>query len=429
MPRKFLTIIIPVFNTNLTFLKKCINSVKKQNCNDVEIIIIDDYSKYRISSFLKKINDKKIRVYRNLRNYGVSFSRNKAVNISRGEYITFVDSDDYIFQKTLNSIKNSIIKNKFPDIVATKFDTNYFKIINNKKFFDKNFNFKKKEQIITNFSKISYKQFWHFDTVWGLFFRKKFLKKNRIFFEKKAFRGEDQEYVVKSFFLSNKTLIIKKKFYYYRIHNENLRYNNSISEINMLEGNIKLIKNLITFFNKRKLRNSVNNFHIDVIKNLLLGSIPFAYEVEKKILLKINKILQKNKYYFGKYKKINFLKIKKKFDIFFNILLKSVKKSKIFVYCAFESSLPIIKFLNKNNIPIKAIIDTNKNLKNKYFFNNKIWDLNKLFSYYKNEKNIIILVTHPERKTFLQIKKNIIKKGFKEKIIKEIGYKKIFFSA
>ena len=56
MPRKFLTIIIPVFNTNLTFLKKCINSVKKQNCNDVEIIIIDDYSKYRISSFLKKLS-------------------------------------------------------------------------------------------------------------------------------------------------------------------------------------------------------------------------------------------------------------------------------------------------------------------------------------------------------------------------------------
>ena len=85
-----------------------------------------------------------------------------------------------------NSIKNSIIRNKNPDITVTKFDTNYFKLLNNKKFKDKNFKFKKKEEIIYNFSKVNFKQFWHFETVWCLFFNKEFLLKNKIKFENKA---------------------------------------------------------------------------------------------------------------------------------------------------------------------------------------------------------------------------------------------------
>ena len=121
---------------------------------------------------VRKIN---IKVYRNQKNKGISYSRNFGVNVSNSEYITFVDSDDYVFGKKFDKIKYSIIKNKNPDITVTKFDTNYFKLISNKKFKDKNFKFKKKEEIIYDFSKIDFKPFWHFETVWCLFYNKEFL--------------------------------------------------------------------------------------------------------------------------------------------------------------------------------------------------------------------------------------------------------------
>ena len=146
MRKKFLSVIIPVYNTKIKLLKKCIHSVAQLNINDVEIIIIDDCSNSKTQLFLKKLRKINIKVYRNQKNKGISYSRNFGVKVSNSEYITFVDSDDYVFGKKFDEIKYSIIENKNPDITVTKFDTNYFKLISNKKFKDKNFKFKKKRR-------------------------------------------------------------------------------------------------------------------------------------------------------------------------------------------------------------------------------------------------------------------------------------------
>ena len=97
MEKKFLTIIIPVFNTEIKLLKKCLQSVSRLNPKDVQIIIIDDFSNTKINLFLKKIKRKNLKVYRNSKNKGISFSRNFGIKLSNSKYITFVDADDYIF--------------------------------------------------------------------------------------------------------------------------------------------------------------------------------------------------------------------------------------------------------------------------------------------------------------------------------------------
>ena len=71
-------------------------------------------------------------------------------------------------------------------------------------------------------------------------------------------------------------------------------------------------------------------------------------------------------------------------------------------------------------------LSKNKNLQNKFFFNIKIFNLNKAYKNYVKNKNAIILVTHPENKTYLKIRTQIIKEGFPANNIKNIGYKKIF---
>jgi teichuronic acid biosynthesis glycosyltransferase TuaG len=89
------SIIIPYYKKK-DYIKKTINSILKQTYEKFEIIIINDepgeLSK-NILSFLKK-KDSRIKIINNKKNIGAGKSRNKGINIAKGKYIAFIDSDD-----------------------------------------------------------------------------------------------------------------------------------------------------------------------------------------------------------------------------------------------------------------------------------------------------------------------------------------------
>ena len=95
MPK--ITVIIPVYNTE-KFLKDCLDSLVEETEKDIEIIAIDDASTDHSLEILEEYAKiyPNIRVIRNEKNIGVSETRNKGIELAEGEYITFVDSDDYI---------------------------------------------------------------------------------------------------------------------------------------------------------------------------------------------------------------------------------------------------------------------------------------------------------------------------------------------
>jgi glycosyltransferase involved in cell wall biosynthesis len=114
----FLSIIIPVFNTE-KYLQKCLSSVLAQDipANEYEIIVVNDGStdnSQKIIDDFKQSNNN-IRVLCQT-NSGQSAARNKALNIAKGEYIWFVDSDDYISEHCLGKIHSMAAQN--PDIIA-----------------------------------------------------------------------------------------------------------------------------------------------------------------------------------------------------------------------------------------------------------------------------------------------------------------------
>ena len=93
---KKISIIIPVYNAE-KYLAQCIESIIKQTYSNLEIIIINDGSTDRsleICNFYKE-NDQRIVVF-NQNNSGVSVARNKGLDISNGEFIMFVDADDWL---------------------------------------------------------------------------------------------------------------------------------------------------------------------------------------------------------------------------------------------------------------------------------------------------------------------------------------------
>ena len=105
LQKKFFSVIIPAYNSERTILK-AITSVIKQNI-DCEIIIIDDLSKDKTLKIVTKVKKKyeNIKILRNKSNIGVSRTRNLGIKKAQGEYIIFLDSDDFLFDKCLIKLK------------------------------------------------------------------------------------------------------------------------------------------------------------------------------------------------------------------------------------------------------------------------------------------------------------------------------------
>lgn len=104
------SIIVPVYNTE-QYLKQCIESIVAQTLQDIEIIIVDDGSKEECATLCDELAkmDSRIRVIHK-ENAGVGFARNTGIAAARGEYIGFIDSDDYVKPELYESLYAAVTK-------------------------------------------------------------------------------------------------------------------------------------------------------------------------------------------------------------------------------------------------------------------------------------------------------------------------------
>lgn len=96
------SIIVPVYNVR-SYVGRCIRSLMRQTYANIEIIVIDDGSTDGSGDIVKQLatSDKRIHYY-SQDNQGVCVSRNRGIRISRGEFITFVDGDDFVGKQYIN---------------------------------------------------------------------------------------------------------------------------------------------------------------------------------------------------------------------------------------------------------------------------------------------------------------------------------------
>lgn len=106
--KELLSVIVPVYNTE-KYLNRCLHSIINQTYTNLEIIIVDDCSTDSSLSFCKEIQKEDSRVIV-VSNYckGVSSARNCGLNLAKGKYLTFVDSDDYLELDTYEKVINNI---------------------------------------------------------------------------------------------------------------------------------------------------------------------------------------------------------------------------------------------------------------------------------------------------------------------------------
>ncbi len=109
-----ISIIIPYYNSSPFLLRKCLNSCFAQNYDNVQVILLNDGSPHDISGIVNEFQQN----YDNFvysassENHGVSYQRNKGIDMADGEYLLFIDSDDYIDPDMAKTMYERIICDK-----------------------------------------------------------------------------------------------------------------------------------------------------------------------------------------------------------------------------------------------------------------------------------------------------------------------------
>lgn len=110
--RPLVSIVVPVFNAE-KYLDECISSIVRQSYDNIEVILIDDGSSDNspiICDTWKKKDKRIVVIHR--KNSGVSATRNLGLSISNGDYIAFIDADDWVDKNYIETLVNNIEENK-----------------------------------------------------------------------------------------------------------------------------------------------------------------------------------------------------------------------------------------------------------------------------------------------------------------------------
>lgn len=110
MLKPLISVIIPIYNTQ-DYLARCIDSVREQSYTNIEIILVNDGSSDKspeICDNYALMDDRIIVIHK--QNGGISDARNNGLTIARGEYLTFIDSDDFIHPKFIKFLLYHCLK-------------------------------------------------------------------------------------------------------------------------------------------------------------------------------------------------------------------------------------------------------------------------------------------------------------------------------
>lgn len=280
--KRLVSIIIPVYNTE-KFLDKCIQSVLSQTYKNIEIIIIDDGSTDNSYEKLQEYKEKDNRIILlQQKNSGQGVARNKGIDISKGEYICFIDSDDRITE--------SMVEEMILEIEKTDSDFSSFLIafedLNNQKVYKSKFNNKilEENEIFKNALRI--RDIYPIPV--NKIYKKDFLIKNNISFPKIR-KNEDMLFIHKLAFYAKKCSFVSKVFYYaWRREgstSRNVTEENIQATLSLLEKEKEFLiqKNSFNFY---EIEYKV--FYIRAVFNILLQALFYKSKKIKEIQTIIN---------------------------------------------------------------------------------------------------------------------------------------------
>lgn len=261
------SVIIPVYNVE-NYLDRCLKSVLDQTEKNIEILCIDDCSTDNSLNILKNYakTDERLHIFYNQHNYGQAYSRNIGLDAAKGEYIIFVDSDDYIDNRAIEEMYDTAIKRNLDLLFCDA------KIIREYK--------ETQTTSLRRFRKAVYTDesgavlFHHmvqqqdmFGNVWGVLYRTAFLKENQLRFIK-GILHEDVPFIFKATILSRNAGCVNNTYYYYVERNNSTMRSDNIEQ--RLEGMLIAYFDMLIFWREhgdytdeinQSIHNHIENYH------------------------------------------------------------------------------------------------------------------------------------------------------------------------
>lgn len=229
-----ISIIIPTYNAE-AYLKECLESVRKQNYSDFEVLCINDGSTDRSPSICEEYVKKDARFHLvNQENGGVSKARNAALDLVKGDYVCFVDSDDVI---AVDHLSNFISLIEDYDIAVTDYTRDVAKL-GDKATMAYSY---ESTLFIKNIidEKIKHPQ------IVCMLFRTNIVKDNNLSFTVGCVRNEDAEFYIKYLANAKKVHTSDFKGYYYRENEESAVHKFNKDSLTFIEADSRISKYLV----------------------------------------------------------------------------------------------------------------------------------------------------------------------------------------
>lgn len=306
-----ISIIVPVYNVQ-EYLTNCIDSLLNQNFKgEYEIICVNDGSTDDSLQLLKSFGATSSRVVIiDQQNRGLSGARNTGLKISKGKYIMFLDSDDYLKHKNVLSIMYKEIEENALDFLIADFEYDYEdksnnyriqrtkliknKIMNGKDFYELGI---RKESIMS--------------VVWNKIYRRDFLISNKLQFLEGVLY-EDMEFTPRAYFLASKVKYIDEVIIMYRQREGSIMSNKKPKKINDYFIIADSLNNFNKKFNSKVLLNSELYMYVSVLRKLKYITDNEEIEIIKtkfKERYVLSKFLKSNKIKYKLFGILNFSKL------------------------------------------------------------------------------------------------------------------------
>lgn len=248
---ELISIIVPVFNAE-KYLNKCIQSILGQTYSNIELLLIDDGSTDSSGAICDKYvsQDSRVKVFHNP-NEGVSAARNCGLDKAKGEWIAFVDADDWIDADMYEQMYNAAVQNQ-TDLVSCDLlmeHKDYRKILSyNKEYEDHQLMYDCLVPITVEYFAMSNKLV------------------SRDVYDRGGIRAsigpnmwEDVELMTKIRYFSKSSFVINKPFYHYNRMNES-SITSTLKILSRIEGQVERVKQIEQFFINQGEENKFKHF-------------------------------------------------------------------------------------------------------------------------------------------------------------------------
>lgn len=404
------SVIIPVYNVE-KYLKQCLSSVFRQTFTDYEVICIEDASTDRSMRILKDYAaEHPMRILINEKNYGLSYARNRGLEAAEGEYILFLDSDDYISENLLEILAEELQKEDYDFIT---FDSKIFYDRDVKHTLAYELTRKNRYPDVYEGQDLYIRQLKQGDyepTVWQYCYSRQFLEENALRFIVGRY-NEDEPFSFYAFMKARRIRVLSAILHYYRIRNGSIMSPEKIVE-RMLDNIDTYIEYIQSYIQAQgtdaKLEECVKLQVEKGAAGILDNYSKLTYEkrilFEKSMRSDLQRLFMRE-ILSRRSNKIFCWEVAQKLEI----------HEKIYVYGAGKYAERVIRVLEKEDIKLEGILVSNENENPEEYCHYKVYEYDKVKGKLsdaliiigvseKNSAEILNSLTEPENVGILECK-------------------------